>query len=91
MDRILRGVMRYRGSTREQMVKEFKHVKDNPHVSMKIQVSCNQSLESLFVDGSDFYTFFRKKHRFWVFVDLFRYWYSFVIIVEVFVIEKKLL
>lgn len=33
MDRILKGVMRYRGTTREQMVKEFKHVKDNPHVS----------------------------------------------------------
>lgn len=33
MDRILKGVMRYRGTTREQMVKEFKQVKDNPHVS----------------------------------------------------------
>lgn len=31
MDRILRGVMRYRSTTREQMVKEFQKVRDNPH------------------------------------------------------------
>ncbi|XP_055603900.1 beta carbonic anhydrase 1 [Uranotaenia lowii] len=31
MERILRGVMRYRGTTREQMVKEFQQVRDNPH------------------------------------------------------------
>lgn len=30
MEKILRGIMRYRGTTREQMVKEFQQVKDNP-------------------------------------------------------------
>lgn len=33
MERILRGIMRYRHTTREQMVKEFQKVRDNPHVS----------------------------------------------------------
>lgn len=33
MEKILRGVMRYRHSTREQMVKEFQKVRDNPKVS----------------------------------------------------------
>lgn len=32
MERILRGIIRYRHTTREQMVKEFKQVKDNPQV-----------------------------------------------------------
>lgn len=32
MERILRGIMRYRNTSREQMVKEFKKVKDNPQV-----------------------------------------------------------
>lgn len=32
MERILRGIMRYRHTTREQMVKEFQQVKDNPQV-----------------------------------------------------------
>lgn len=41
MDRILKGVMRYRGTTREQMVKEFKQVKDNPHVSLILSTSDN--------------------------------------------------
>uniref|UniRef100_A0A336LUC9 Carbonic anhydrase n=1 Tax=Culicoides sonorensis TaxID=179676 RepID=A0A336LUC9_CULSO len=31
MNQILKGIMRYRGTTREQMVQEFKKVKDNPH------------------------------------------------------------
>uniref|UniRef100_A0A1B0BFD9 carbonic anhydrase n=1 Tax=Glossina palpalis gambiensis TaxID=67801 RepID=A0A1B0BFD9_9MUSC len=30
MERILRGIMRYRNTTREQMVKEFQRVRDNP-------------------------------------------------------------
>ncbi|KAH8351163.1 hypothetical protein KR084_008502 [Drosophila pseudotakahashii] len=30
MERILRGIMRYRNTTREQMVKEFQKVRDNP-------------------------------------------------------------
>ncbi|KAG4077403.1 hypothetical protein HA402_009804 [Bradysia odoriphaga] len=30
MERILRGIMRYRHTTREQMVKEFQKVRDNP-------------------------------------------------------------
>lgn len=34
MERILRGVMRYRNTTREQMVKEFQKVRDNPQVSL---------------------------------------------------------
>lgn len=33
MERILRGIMRYRHTTREQMVKEFQKVRDNPQVS----------------------------------------------------------
>lgn len=33
MERILRGIMRYRNTTREQMVKEFQKVRDNPEVS----------------------------------------------------------
>lgn len=33
MERILRGIMRYRHTTREQMVKEFVQVKNDPHVS----------------------------------------------------------
>lgn len=33
MDRIIRGIMRYRHTTREQMVKEFVNVKNDPHVS----------------------------------------------------------
>lgn len=33
MERIIRGIMRYRHTTREQMVKEFVQVKNNPHVS----------------------------------------------------------
>lgn len=32
MERIIRGIMRYRHTTREQMVKEFIQVKNNPHV-----------------------------------------------------------
>lgn len=32
MERILRGIMRYRNTTREQMVKEFQKVRDNPEV-----------------------------------------------------------
>lgn len=30
MDRILRGIMRYRNTTRASMVKEFEQVRDNP-------------------------------------------------------------
>lgn len=33
MERIIRGIMRYRTTTREQMVKEFIQVKNNPEVS----------------------------------------------------------
>lgn len=33
MERILRGIMRYRNTTREQMVREFQKVRDNPEVS----------------------------------------------------------
>lgn len=33
MERILRGIMRYRNTTREQMVKEFQKVRDHPEVS----------------------------------------------------------
>lgn len=33
MERILRGIMRYRRTTREQMVKEFVQVKNNPQAS----------------------------------------------------------
>lgn len=36
MEKILRGVMRYRYTTRDQMVKEFQRVRDNPHVSAKL-------------------------------------------------------
>lgn len=36
MERILRGIMRYRATTREQMVQEFKKVRDNPQVSDNI-------------------------------------------------------
>lgn len=32
MERIIRGIMRYRNTTREQMVQEFIQVKNNPHV-----------------------------------------------------------
>lgn len=32
MERILRGIMRYRHTTREQMVQEFRKVRDNPEV-----------------------------------------------------------
>lgn len=32
MERILRGIMRYRHTTRDQMVQEFKKVRDNPEV-----------------------------------------------------------
>lgn len=39
MERILRGIMRYRHTTREQMVKEFRQVRDNPHVSMQFSFS----------------------------------------------------
>lgn len=35
MERIIRGIMRYRITTREQMVKEFVQVKNNPHVSFE--------------------------------------------------------
>lgn len=33
MERIIRGIMRYRNTTREQMVQEFIKVKNDPHVS----------------------------------------------------------
>lgn len=39
MEKILRGVMRYRHSTREQMVKEFQKVRDNPKVSTFFLIS----------------------------------------------------
>lgn len=39
MERILRGIMRYRNTTREQMVREFQKVRDNPEVSVKAK--CN--------------------------------------------------
>jgi carbonic anhydrase len=35
MEKILRGIMRYRQTTRDIMVKEFKQVKDNPKVGGK--------------------------------------------------------
>lgn len=35
MERIIRGIMRYRNTTREQMVQEFIKVKNDPHVSVK--------------------------------------------------------
>lgn len=35
MEKILRGIMRYKNTTRAQMVKEFQQVRDNPHVSAK--------------------------------------------------------
>lgn len=34
MERIIRGIMRYRNTTREQMVQEFIKVKNDPHVSV---------------------------------------------------------
>lgn len=37
MERILRGIMRYRNTTREQMVREFQKVRDNPEVSGNIK------------------------------------------------------
>lgn len=37
MERIIRGIMRYRNTTREQMVQEFIKVKNDPHVSLKFQ------------------------------------------------------
>ena len=36
MERILRGIMRYRNTTREQMVREFQKVRDNPEVSKQM-------------------------------------------------------
>lgn len=33
MERILRGIMRYRHTTKAEMVKEFQRVRDNPEVS----------------------------------------------------------
>lgn len=36
MERILRGVMRYRNTTRAQMVKEFQKVRDHPEVRIII-------------------------------------------------------
>lgn len=33
MDRILKGIIRYRNVKKEKMVKQFKEVKDNPTVS----------------------------------------------------------
>ena len=32
MERILRGIMRYRHTTKAEMVKEFQKVRDNPEV-----------------------------------------------------------
>lgn len=40
MERIIRGIMRYRHTTREQMVKEFVQVKNNPHVSAHNKIVC---------------------------------------------------
>lgn len=34
MDRILRGIMKYRQCHREGMVKQFEQVRDNPEVSL---------------------------------------------------------
>lgn len=33
MERIIRGIIRYRHTIREQMVQEFVKVKNDPHVS----------------------------------------------------------
>lgn len=44
MERIIRGIMRYRHTTREQMVQEFVKVKNNPHVSfiqLEIEIEIN--------------------------------------------------
>lgn len=38
MERILRGIMRYRNTTREQMVREFQKVRDHPEVCSSLYV-----------------------------------------------------
>lgn len=38
MERILRGIMRYRNTTREQMVREFQKVRDHPEVCSSLSV-----------------------------------------------------
>lgn len=40
MERIIRGIMRYRHTTREQMVQEFIKVKNDPHVSLLNFIFC---------------------------------------------------
>lgn len=42
MDRILKGIMRYRGSTMKQMVEEFRQVKDNPQVGDNFVFRCKR-------------------------------------------------
>lgn len=40
MERILRGIMRYRHTTKAEMVKEFQKVRDNPEVRNNDIVKC---------------------------------------------------
>lgn len=49
MEKILRGVMRYRHTTRDQMVKEFQRVRDNPHVRKRANFHSNKILLSRFL------------------------------------------
>ena len=41
MEKILLGIMRYRESVRDGMVKQFRVVKNDPHVSLRIKFFSN--------------------------------------------------
>lgn len=61
MERILRGVMRYRNTTRAQMVKEFQKVRDHPEVRIIIIFISSRwpsSIKELFK------WHLKKKHKF---------------------------
>ncbi len=57
MERILRGIMRYRHTTREQMVKEFQKVRDNPQVS-KILISYGSKILKIATNTQYCFMFF---------------------------------
>lgn len=44
MDRILRGIMKYRRTDRKTMVEQFQQVRDNPKVSVKLDINIITSL-----------------------------------------------
>lgn len=48
MDRILRGIMKYRRTDRKTMVEQFQQVRDNPKVSSKSDININTSLFTKF-------------------------------------------